>query len=175
MIEKLESFEGFGTKIKWKSRGEDAAPSLTKLRTKVISPPEEAIAPDERQAMNDLAFLLFKYQFVWGAWAMGPDYCHAVRFSEKYSGGTLRFIDEFASDLNSFIKDKEDRLPSNVIQKFEDISSYINGVLPYHGEQERLSRPVFSIPQYQTLMRSLAAEIEAATLKAHNQALNSEG
>ncbi len=94
---------------------------------------------------------------------MGPDYCHAVRFSEKYSGGTTRFIYEFASDLDSFIKNKESSLPSNVIQKLKELSSYINGVLPYHEEQERLSRPVFSIPQYQTLLGSLATEIEVAT------------
>lgn len=169
MLEKLESLEVFGTKIKWNSRGEDAAPSLTKLRTKIVTPHEKDIALVERQAINDLIFLLSNYQFVWGAWAMGPEYCHAVRFSEKYSGGTLHFIDEYARELNSFIKDKGDKIPENISIKLEELSSYINGVLPYHEEQERLSRPVFSIPQYMSLLRTLASGLEVPILEVPNQ------
>ena len=170
MIEKLESLEGFGARIKMKSRTEDAAPKLTGFRTKDISLPEETTVQDENQVISDLAFLLFKYRFVWSEWAIDPDYCHAVRFSEKYSGGTLRYIDEFVKELNSFIKEKGDKLSAIVGKRVRELSSYINGVLPYHEKNERLSGPVFSAPQYQVLLRSLSAEISAIKSKTPNQA-----
>ncbi len=121
-------------------------------------------AKEPERAIAELAFLLSKYQFVWSAWTSRPEYSHAVRFSEEYAGGKLRYIDQYCSELKYYDKKFGASLPNDIKSKFDDLRSYLESILPYHNIQEELTSPIFSRPKYLELFGDLAGSLKNASI-----------
>ena len=150
--------------IKYKGMSIETSPGAEKALS--TAPKPSQITEDFRgpkTAVAKLAFLLSNYQYVWSAWATRPEYSHAVRFSEKYSGGKLRFIDQYCSDLNNYEKKFENFLSNDIKSKFVDLKGYLESILPYQNIEEELTSPTFSRPKYLEFFGNLAASLEKPT------------
>jgi hypothetical protein len=110
---------------------------------------------DSNRIIADLAFLVYKYQYVWSAWTTRQEFSHAVRFSESYSGGRLRYIDEYVHDLDEFQQKYSTVIPENIKTPLDKLLSYLKEVRVYHDTNEKLSAPAFSAPKYLALFGDL--------------------
>jgi len=106
-------------------------------------------------AIVNLALLLGKYLYVWCAWDKRKEFSHAVRFSEEYSGGKLRYIDEYFNDLKKYLIVNDSNLSPDLRKSANELKDYIESILVYHNKYEELHEPVFSLQQYQKLFEDL--------------------
>ncbi len=112
-------------------------------------------APQGIEAFVKLAQILSKYQFYWSAWNTTPEFSHAVRFSDRYSGSQVRFIDEYVKELDEFVKEYRDKYPQGVEESLKNLMVYLKEVYRYQVDKEQLSAPVFSVLKYSELIRSV--------------------
>ncbi len=150
--------------IKYKGMSIETSPAATEALDTVPTPSQitEESSGSER-VIAELVSLLYNYQYVWSAWTTRPEYSHAVRFSEKYSGGKLRFIDQYFSDLNNYERKFGALLPSDMKSKFDDLKGFLESILQYQNIEEELTSPIFSRPKYLELFGNLATSLRAPT------------
>lgn len=113
-----------------------------------------------RNLMVDIANLLHKYQYVWSAWTTRQEFSHAVRFSERYSGGQLRYIDGYVRDLDEFQEKYLVSIPQGIKNPFDGLLNYLKDVSSYHDSEEKLSAPAFSVPKYLELFGDLIKAVK---------------
>ena len=146
LIDRIISFEYRDKKLNF------AAPA-----GKVLDNGLTAIASPNK-ALECLISFLSRYRYFWSAWITHREFSHAVRFSDTfYAGGKTRYIDEYVSDLEAFVKNYSDTdtLPSDIKAPLDSLKTYLNEVLPYHVEREKLSAPAFSATKYLDLFNSV--------------------
>lgn len=150
--------------IKYKDWSIVTSPDAEEALSSVSDPSKiSKDAKGKERAFAELAFLLSNYQYVWSAWTVRPENSHAVRFSEKYSGGKLRYIDQYCADLKNYDRKFGLLLPSEIKSKFEDLKGYLESILPYQNIEEELTSPVFSQPKYLELFGNLAVALKDST------------
>lgn len=146
--------------VKYKDISVETVPSAVEALSISQKPLGTKVTNKTEWAIVELALLLSKYQFVWSAWSSRPEYCHAVRFSEKYAGGNLRYLNEYCTDLKTYDTKFGDVLPRKAKARFVELRSYLESVLPYHNTEEELTSPVFSRPKYLQLFGDLAQSLK---------------
>lgn len=155
LLKKLESYEGEFGRINFSSgetKGENLAPELGDFATSKKDIPYDKVKSEHAKMIAELAFVLSKYQYVWSAWITSPGFSHAVRFSEKYSGGEIRYLDHLYKDLSNFELSSVEKMPKQLYEAFQQLKSFVEGVLPFHKQGEELKGPAFSVPRFQNLL-----------------------
>lgn len=121
-------------------------------------------APEPKSHPTDMGLravtqFLYNYRYVWGKFGRDADVksASAVRFSEKYEYGSLRYIDDCVRDAKSLFTET---LPTPVVRKVGELVGFLDAIQPFQLGGEHLSAAVFHIPTFITLMASLNDEVE---------------
>jgi len=111
--------------------------------------------------LRAVTHFLYSYRYVWGRWGRDAETksASAVRFSEKYEYGTLRYLDDCVRDAKSLFRET---LPSHVVQKLSELVGFLDAMQPFHLGGEHLSAEVFHIPTFIALVSSVNDEVERA-------------
>lgn len=115
----------------------------------------------------ELVRILRKYAYVWANWEKtgDPRYCHEVRFSDAYYGPVLRYIDDFSDYLNLYIRcyGKELSSTENLFKSVQNLKAYLDKVKTYHEKGQVLKEPKFSMPEYESLILIVVANLKSVS------------